>query len=111
MAGGGAPRSAAASNNARALVCGPIPSTPLCGAEDATRQRPGMSAMGQHDLPADDDVIHAVRALHPPGHPGAAVVRDLVLLHPDAREVEDHEGGRPALPHPTAVTETHEACT
>src|SRR3989442_13383139 len=49
------------------------------------------------------------RSLHPPGHPGGAVVRDLVLLHPDAREVEDHEVGRQALPHQTAVTETHDA--
>src|SRR5207253_7948360 len=64
------------------------------GAEDATRKRPGMPAMVQHHLAADDDVVHAVGGLHPPGHTRGPIVRHLVLLHPDAREVEDHQIGR-----------------
>src|SRR5438552_12492445 len=68
-----------------------------------------MPAMVQHRLAADDDVVHAVGGLHPPGHTRGPIVRHLVLLHPDAREVEDHQVGRQSLAHETAVVETHDA--
>src|SRR5207244_13272275 len=76
---------------------------------DAARRPSTRRALRQRVRPPDDYSTHAASALHPPGHPGGAVVRDLVLLPPDAREVEDHEVSRQALPHQTAVTETHDA--
>ena len=68
-----------------------------------------MPAVVQDDLAADDHVVHAVRALHPPGRSRRSVVGDLVLLHPDAGEVEDHEVGRQSLPHQAAVMKAHDA--
>jgi len=63
------------------------------GAEDATRERPGMLAVVQHHLAADD-VVHAFRALRPPGHTGGPVVGYLVLFHPDARRLEGQPTNR-----------------
>src|SRR5262245_35300333 len=79
------------------------------GPEDASGKRPRVLAVVHHHLAADDHLVHAVRALHPPRRSVGPIVRDLVLDHADAREIEDHEIGRHALPDEAAVTQTHDA--
>ena len=54
--------------------CESVGSLPAPGAEDSTGKRSGRLAVVQHHLAADDDVVHAFRALHPPGRPGGPVV-------------------------------------
>src|SRR5207245_2184409 len=44
-----------------------------------------------------------------PRRPVRAVARDLVLLHADAGEVENHEVGHHALAHEAAVGQAHDA--
>jgi len=68
-----------------------------------------VGAVVQHDLPVDDDVVHAFGALYAPGGAGRSVVGDLVLPDPDARQIEDHEIGGHALPQEASVMETHDA--
>src|SRR5260370_10503512 len=79
------------------------------GAEHPAGERPGVLAVVQHDLAADDDVLDALRALHPPRRAVRPVVGDLVLSHADAREIEDHEVRRQPLAHQAAIVQTHDA--
>ena len=67
-----------------------------------------MLAMVQHDLAADDHVVHAVRTLHAPRRARGSVARDLVLAHPDRGGVEDHEVRRHAGPDEATIGEPHD---
>src|SRR5262245_54338530 len=81
----------------------------LAGPEHATRERPGVLALLQHDLAADDHVMDTFGALHPAWRARRAVVGDLVVLDADRREIEHHEVGRESFAdHPT-IAEPHDA--
>ena len=54
-------------------------------------------------------MVYAVGALDATRRPVRAVARDLVLLHADAGEVENHEVGHHALAHEAAVGQAHDA--
>src|SRR5262249_31546946 len=79
------------------------------GPEHATRERPGVFALLQYHLPADADVVHALGALPPARRGGRTVVRDLVLLDANRREVEHHEVGRQPLTDHPAIAQPQNA--
>src|SRR5262245_62958904 len=79
------------------------------GTQDAAGQGAGVLAVIHHHLAAHDHVVHALRGLHPARRAVGPVVRDLVLGHADAREVEHHAVDRHALRHETEVAPGHPA--
>src|SRR5262245_14250741 len=79
------------------------------GAEHPSRQGPGVLAVVEHGLAAHHHVVHALGALHPARGAVRAVAGDLVFLHPDRGQVEDHEVCHHALAHQAPIGETHDA--
>src|SRR5438093_7708822 len=76
--------------------------------EDAAGERARVLPVVEDDLAADDDPVDAVRPLDAPRTAARPVVRHLVLLHPEAREVEDHQVRDQALAHQAAIVEPHD---
>src|SRR5438034_9835584 len=68
-----------------------------------------MLAVVQNELAADHDVVDAGRALDTPRRAVRAVAGDLVLLHAELPEVEDHEVRHHALAHEPSIVETYDA--